>query len=163
MWYMTIDIHSEQMDRRERRYRNRLEKKLAEKLAKEKQATKAEVVANQSPSRKFLARALTRTRIIWGIVISGLSLLGYYAAFNPHVSVEPGLLLNPGDPFTTQFDITNDSQVFTITDLNPSCYTVYVQTTNNVQQINLPPRTSPTIPQLGPREKTTITCPRGPR
>jgi hypothetical protein len=155
------------MDRHERRRRRRIEEKLRKKLGKEpmsKETSSArrehvESLPQNRKGRRYLTRAISRTKLLWGIVVSALTLLGGYALLRPHVSIEPGLLLNPGDPFSTQFDVTNDSLVFDIKDLNPSCYTVFVETTNRVRLNGLPPRPSPSIPWLGAREKTTTSCP----
>jgi hypothetical protein len=155
------------MDRHERRRRRRLEEKLRKKLGKEllvkesspPRTEHVESLPLQSRARQYFARAISRTKLLWGFVVSALTLLGGYALLFPHVSVEPGLLLNPGDPFSTQFNVTNDSLVFNVKELNPSCYTVFVETTNRVRLNGLPPRPSPSIPWLAAREKTTITCP----
>ena len=95
---------------------------------------------------------------MWGLVGAVLALAGGYALFRPHVSIEPGIVLVPGDPYSTQFDTTNDSALFDIKNLKPSCYTVFVETDHDVQLASLPSLPLPTVPLLGPREKTTMSC-----
>jgi hypothetical protein len=149
------------MDRRERRRRKRLEEKLRKKLGQQSPSLpkQAESPRKRSEARRFFLRTVSKTKLLKGFVLTGLSLLGSYALFRPHVSVEPDLLLNPGDPFSTQFSLTNQSRIFDTRDLQPACSTIHVITSHDVGLSGLPPRPSPLISRLGPQEKTTITCP----
>jgi hypothetical protein len=150
------------MDRRERRRRKRVEEKLKRKLSF-RESSQANIEraksSRQSSARKYFTHALSRTKLLLGLVLSGLTLLGGLALFRPHVSVDPDLVLDPGDPFSTQFNITNQNVLFDVKNLQSFCRTIYVITSHNVGLSGLPPRPSPSIPQLGSQEKTTITCP----
>jgi hypothetical protein len=149
------------MDRHERRRRKRVENKLRKKFEKESSRAQVERAGlPQEPSgRKYLTRAISRTKLLFGLVLSGLTLLGGLALFRPHVSVDPDLVLDPGDPFSTQFNITNQNLLFDVKNLRPSCRTIYVITSHNFGMSGLPPRPSPPITELEPQQKTTITCP----
>src|SRR5579864_4042282 len=118
--------------------------------------------AKESPPPRrtllFLKRAFSSTRFLSALGLAILGWIGGYADLYPHISIDPGLLLNPGDPFSTQFTVTNENPMFDIRDLQPSCRTIYVITTHNVGLFGLPPRPSPPIPTLGPKEKSTIDC-----
>jgi hypothetical protein len=104
-------------------------------------------------------KTVSGTRVLWGLILAALAWLGAYALLRPNVSIDPELLLNPGDPFSTQFIVTNENVIFDVKDVQPSCRTIHVITSNNVGQFGLPPRPSPPIPLLSARQKTTINCP----
>jgi hypothetical protein len=151
------------MDRKERRRRKRLEDKL-----KKKNSAKAsspphkdhkEFPPSQSWASRYFSKTISRTKVLWTLVAAVLAMLAGFALFRPQVSLEPDLLLNPGDPFSTQFSVTNLNRIFTAKDLQPACYTLFVRTSNDVELRGLPPRPSPVIPALEPGEKTTIDCP----
>lgn len=158
---MTPTLYSRKMDRRERRRRARERKKIEEKLHRETAQAHAQYKQSVPPLRRgliFLRRTLLGTKVLWALVIGGLTLLGGYPLLHPNVSVEPGLLLNPGDPFSTEFTLKNDNPIFEVKDLRPVCRTIYVTTTHNFGMFGLPPRPSPLIPILGPEQETTTTC-----
>jgi hypothetical protein len=112
----------------------------------------------KSKIRQLFEFVVSKTKLLPSIVFGVLTLLGGYALIRPSISVEPGLLLNPGDPFSTQFEVKNDSSILDVTDIQPSCETIDVETSNNVGMVGLPGIPSPTIPVLEPGQKTTITC-----
>jgi hypothetical protein len=113
----------------------------------------------QSRARQYFEQTISRTKLLVGLVVTGLAFLGGYQLLRPHISVDPGLLLNPGDPFTTRFDVKNENAILSVFDLNPSCHTIYVMTDHNVGLEGLPARPAPTIPLIEPVEQTTIDCP----
>jgi len=154
------------MDRRERRRKRRLEKKLRQELGQERVvnerlplSTETKLPSPQSRARRNLWQTVSRTKLLGGLVLSALTLLGGFALLRPHISVEPDLLLNPGDPFSTQFSVTNQNLILDTTGLQSRCRTIRVLTSNDVALVGLPPRPSPLIPRLRPQEKATITCP----
>lgn len=151
------------MDRKERRRRARELKKKEDKLKKEgprPHTEHNESIPRRTSARAYLARLTSRTRkLLWALAGAALALVGAYPSIRPHISVEPNTVLNPGDPFSTQFSVTNENLIFDTKDLQPSCRTIDVVTSHNVGMFGLPPRPSPPIPRLGPREKTTVTCP----
>src|SRR6266404_5033790 len=151
------------MNSQQRRARRRLIASLREhfivKEPSQPHKVHKESKPHQSQARQYFGKTISRTKLLWSLVLGGLAFLGGYALLRPHISVEPGIVLNPGDPFSTQFDAMNDSLIFDVTEIKPSCYTLLVQTTNNVELRGLPARPLPMIPTLGPRDKTTITCP----
>jgi hypothetical protein len=151
------------MDRHERRRRKRLEAKLERKI-RGKETSQLPADHKESPLLQQRGlRALLNTasiaKILWSLVLAGLALLGGYGLVRPSVSVDPNLLLNPGDPFSTQFSVTNENVLFDVHDLHPSCRTIQVITSNNVGLLGLPPRPSPAIALLSARQKSTINCP----
>jgi hypothetical protein len=77
----------------------------------------------------------------------------------PHVSLEPDSPLNPQDPFSAQFRVTNENQLFTIRNLTGSCYFVDVVTDHNVGISALGRPLTKVIPGLEPRQGSTIDCP----
>ncbi len=149
------------MDRRERRRKKRLEVKLKKK-SNAKESPSLHKGHKESPTlvqRGSFRKTVLGTRVLWGLILAVLTWLGAYALLRPNVSIDPELLLNPGDPFSTQFSVTNENVVFDVKDIQPSCRTIHVVTSNNVGLFGLPPRPSPPIPLLGARQKTTINCP----
>jgi|SRR5580658_8574442 hypothetical protein len=149
------------MDRRERRRRKRLEAKLANKLSVKgpPHTENTQNPAHQDSEALGPKRTIPRLKKLLNFVVIILAFLGGYALFRPNVSVDPDLLLNPGDPFSTQFSVTNENAILDVKDLQPFCRTINVVTSNNIGLFGLPPRPSPPIPVLGPRQKTTINCP----
>lgn len=96
---------------------------------------------------------------MFSFVLGILSLVGGYALFHPHVSLDPGEPLNPGDPFSTQFNVTNEKNVFSVHDLSSICWTESVETSNHVR-IKGFGRSSPhSIFTLEPNAKSTLDCP----
>jgi hypothetical protein len=149
------------MDRKERRRRERERKKIEENLRKE--TSRPDDGNTKRPTRlrrlsQFFPKTISGTKLLWRLFAAGLTITAGYALFHPHISLEPGIVLNPGDQLTTQFDAVNDSPIFNINNLKPSCYTLLVETTNRVTQRGLPGLPSPTVPVLGPKDRTTIVC-----
>src|SRR6266404_7227817 len=50
---------------------------------------------------RYLSRIISSAKFLWTVALSVATLLGGYAVFRPNVSVDPDLLLTPGDPFST--------------------------------------------------------------
>jgi hypothetical protein len=150
------------MDRRERRRRKRLEDKLIKKLSVKKSPPPRpghkEAPTPPSSARRYYAGTLLGAKRLLGLLVFVLTLLGGYALIRPHVSLEPDLLLNPVDPFSTQFSVTNQNLIFTVKSLQPACSTQFVETSHKIRLTGLPPFPSPSIPKLDPGEKTTIAC-----
>jgi len=125
------------MDRRERRRRKRLEAKLKEKLSV-KESSPPHIEHKESPTRlkrilQVFQKTVSGTKLLWSLVGAVLALLAGFALFRPQVSLDPDILLNPGDPFSTEFSVTNRNRIFTAKDLRPACYTIFVETSNNVE------------------------------
>lgn len=151
------------MDRRERRRRKRLEAKLKGKIIAEESSPSSMARKESRPlssgTGEYFRRTISSTKLLWGLIVSAMTLLSGFVLFLPNVSIDPELLLNPGDPFSTQFSVTNENLIFDVKDLQPSCRTIHVITSNNVGMFGLPPRPSPSVALLSAREKTTINCP----
>ncbi|MGB2677052.1 MAG: hypothetical protein WAN12_08230 [Candidatus Acidiferrum sp.] len=109
----------------------------------------------EAPNR---GKTISRLTKLVNFVVIILAFLGGYVLFRPNVSVDPDLLLNPGDPFSTQFSVTNENVIFDVKDLQPFCRTIHVMTSHNIGMFGLPGIPSQTIPVLSARQKTTITC-----
>jgi len=138
------------MTRRERRQAQREQ----DKLKKQHQ--------NESPRLSLVRRAAKRAwDNVWALVVAGLTLLGGYAIFRPHVSIEPGLALNPVDPYTTQFNIKNENSVFNIHSINAVCWPRTMQTTHNIGVVSIGqlPNVHHEIPLLEPGANSTVDCP----
>jgi len=140
-----------------------LEAKLKEKIGvKESSPLPIESKESPTPLKRVLQafrKTVSGTKVLWTVVPAGLAMLAGFALFRPQVSLDPDLLLNPDDPFSTQFTVTNQNRIFNVKKLHPACYTIYVLTDHNVAMNGLPPRPVPEIPVISPGEKTTIDCP----
>jgi hypothetical protein len=146
------------MDSHQRRQIRRIEERIRKELGLEvatKEVPQPKVPAPQSQIKRVFDRPLAKTIAIVSFIASVVGLF----VLRPHVSLEPDLLLNPGDPFSTQFSATNQNLVLDVTDVQPGCQTIYVVTSNHFGMAGLPSRPSPVIPRLRPQEKSTITCP----
>jgi hypothetical protein len=146
------------MDRRERRRRARERKKIEEKI---KKAQTQEVGGFRQRAKRYFLKTVSGTKLVKNLFFGGLTLAGGYALFHPHVSVEPGLLLEPVNPFSTQFIVKNESKVLAVHDLTSICWTEKVDTGNNIS-VWAPARferVQHTIPILEPLASSTIQCP----
>jgi hypothetical protein len=139
------------MDRRERRRREREGKKIREKLTKE--------ASKESHVRHVLQ---SFPRVLWSLFFAGLALAGGYALFHPHVSIEPELFLNPANPFSTQFKITNESTIFSVHTLTSHCWTQSLSTSHNLSIWDPGGGSARQIQHetalLGPKSSDTIDC-----
>ncbi len=152
------------MDRRERRRRAREREKLEEKLTKE--ALRPHIEHKEAgwlrqKAIQYFGKTILGTKLLKGLVLLGLALASGYALFRPHVSVEPTLLLNPVNPFSTEFTVKNESKILAVHDLTSICWTKSVETSNNIR-IWAPgrfERAQREIPILEPLASSTIDCP----
>ena len=136
-------------------------KKLQERFRKEASQPHKGNTESETPQpwlRRYFLRPISRTKWVLNLILAVLAFAGGYALLHPHVSVEPELQLNPVDPTSTQFTVTNDNSVFSITDVRPACSTVLIETSNHVRLEGLPPLPSPPIPLIPPRDKSTFNC-----
>jgi hypothetical protein len=151
------------MDRRERRWRERERKKIEEKLKKEASRTRTTNTKEGSlrqRAREYFGRTISGTKRLKNLLFAGLALASAYALFHPHVSVEPQIVLNPVDPFSTAFVIKNESPIFPVHNLNFTCWTRLIKTSNNIRVLGMSPQqTQGTIPVLIRNASTTIGCP----
>jgi hypothetical protein len=95
---------------------------------------------------------------IGAVILALLGTSGTYSQFHPHVTLDPALLLNPVDPFSTQFNVTNQSRNFAIRRLHTACPTMFVETSHQVRLMGLPPLPAPEIPILEAGATTTVNC-----
>ena len=112
----------------------------------------------RSRARRYFVRTIANTKVLWSLFLAGVAIVSVYVQLRPAVSVEPGIVLDPGDPYSTQFEVTNTNPIFGLTELQPSCYTVRTLTKNNVGMSELRSPPVPMVPSLGPGEKTTTVC-----
>lgn len=138
------------MGRRERRQAQREQEKL--KKEREKQSAKL------SFWRRLAKGAFEN---LWALVVAGLTLLGGYAIFRPHVSIEPQIALNPVDPYTTQFNIKNENLVFDIRDVNAVCWPRNMESGNGFSVVSPVPlkNVHHEIPLLASGASSTVDCP----
>jgi hypothetical protein len=156
------------MDRKERRRRARERKKLEEKLRKEASQAHIEREGSLTRTRRVLIlfrRAISRTRVLWTLVVAGLALLSGYALLHPHVSVEPYLQPKPNAPQYEALRITNENEIFSVHELTYTCEYLSLYTSSGVGIRDLsfgePLNRGGRIPTLAPKETSTIVCPEG--
>jgi hypothetical protein len=152
------------MDRRERRRRARELRKIEEKLNKKASQLHTEHRESQTRLRQvfeYFQTTVSGTKVLWSLVGAGLAVAAGYALFQPHVSIEPGILLNPADPFSTAFTIKNENSIFAVQNLDTICWTQSVNTSNNIRVWAPAPfeRVQHTIPVLEHLARSTIDCP----
>ncbi|MGB8495762.1 MAG: hypothetical protein WCE53_15285 [Candidatus Acidiferrum sp.] len=134
------------------------QKKISAKEASRPRIENKQKPMPQGPEASNQGKTIPRLKKFLNFVVIMLAFLGGYALFRPNVSVDPDLLLNPGDPFSTQFSVTNENVIFDVKDLQPFCRTIHVITSHNVGMFGLPGIPSQIIPVLSARQKTTINC-----
>jgi hypothetical protein len=153
------------MDRHERRRRKRLEAKLQKKLSG-KAALPPPIENKESPTRigralRAFQRTVSRTRLLWTLLLGGLSLAGGYALFRPHISVEPYVSLDPVDPYKTQFVVKNENRAFNAYNVECVCWPRRMESGNGFSVLSLGPlpNVKHTIPSLEAGDSSTIDCP----
>ena len=151
------------MDRRERRRRARERKKMEETLRKQASQSRREDKPSATRRRwmRVFQKTLLGTRVLWGTILGLLTLAGGYALLYPHVSVEPGIVLNPVEPFSTAFTIKNENSLLAIKNLDATCWTQSVTTANHIRVIapGQFQHVQQSIPLLEPLAPSTIGCP----
>jgi hypothetical protein len=150
------------MDRRERRRRARERKKMEETLRKESHPrTEDKPATTRVQCMRVFQKTVLGTKVLWGIIIGLLTLAGGYALFYPHVSVEPGIVLNSVEPFSTAFTIKNENSLLAVKKLDAICWTQSVTTANHIRIIapGQFQHVQQSIPLLGPLAPSTIGCP----
>ena len=149
--------------RRERRRKRREQRKLREKSKREATREIEQEKTLSLPKRvlPFLRRTLLTTKFAWGLFLSIITLAGGYALLHPRISVEPNLLLNPTNPYSTQFTVTNESAMFDVHDADFVCWPRQLRTNHNIGVVSFTPLANVhrLIPRLGPGESSTVDCP----
>jgi hypothetical protein len=110
------------------------------------------------PPTAVPSKWITKVWVLITAVATGFGLLAGFDSLRPGVSVKQGQQLDPKDPFSTQFTVTNENHWADVTDLHPSCRTIHVVTSHNVVLEALPPLQSLPIPVLKPLQPDTIAC-----
>ena len=136
------------MGRRERREQQRQ----LQRLRREQQR-----IAAATPRPRWWRKLFSGTNVVVGAVITFLTLLGGWFLFHPYVSLHPDQRLNPSDPFSTEFTITNEGN-FNIRDLTSTCIFGNVETTHNVGMYGLARPSLKSIPRIEPKLSSTIEC-----
>ena len=138
------------MGRREQREQQRELAKLREKIKK----------LESPPSKEPLLRTtfLTANNVLRSVA----ALLGLAAGwffFHPQVSLHPEQTMNPGNPFTTQFTVTNEGN-FEVHEVTAICLIGEVKTANNIEGrgFSFPP-VNKYIPRLKRKQPSTVECP----
>jgi hypothetical protein len=141
------------ISRKERRQEQRKQGKL--KKQREKELAK---VPKVSLFHALLKRAWSK---FWALILAGLGLVGGYRSFRPHVSIEPQIVLNPVDPYTTQFNIKNENALFDIYNVNAVCWPQNMQSGNGFSIVSIAPlqNVHHQIPLLEPGASSTVDCP----
>lgn len=137
-----------EMSRRERREHQRQ----LERLRREQQR-----IVAATPRPRLWRRIFSGTNVVVGTFVTFLAFLGGWFLFHPHVSLHPDQRLNPNDPFSTEFTITNEGN-FDIQNLTSTCIFGNVETTHNVGMYGLARPSLQTIPQIEPRVSSTVEC-----
>lgn len=141
------------MSRRERRQAQREQEKLR------KQREKELANAPKIPlARRLLKIAWSN---FWALVLAGLALVGGYALFRPHVSIEPQIALNPVDPYTTQFNLKNENTLFDIYNVNAVCWPRNMESGNGFSIVSPAPLVNVhhEIKLLEAGASSTVDCP----
>ena len=113
----------------------------------------------QTQGQRHFGKTISTGKALWSLLLAALTILGSWALLRPHVSLEQSVVLNPSDPFSAQFTVTNENYVLGVHDVVSNCYVIEMLTSNNVR-LEAWGRDSPrTIPTLGPRGTSTVDCP----
>lgn len=133
------------------------------KTAGEAKAGETEEAAREEASNLSLGRKLAQglLRNVWSLIVAALTLLGGYAIFRPHVSIEPQIALNPVNPYTTQFNIKNENLIFDIYSIDAVCWPRTMQSGNNFSVVSPGPlkNVHHEIARLEPGGNSTVDCP----
>lgn len=156
------------MDRRERRRRARERKRLEDKLRREgiREGIRLETERRSEETRigrviGVVKRAFTPPKMVGGLVVALLTVVGGWAAVRPHISVEPYLPLNPVDPYSTQFTVKNENSLFDAHDINCVCWPRKMESGNgfSVLSLGMLPNVHHEIRVLKPGASSTVDCP----
>ena len=119
----------------------------------------------QAPPRRGIfgriANLLSPTGWLCASVSLMLALIGSYYLFRPQIEVEPDTALNPRQPMTTPFRITNRS-VLPIYNVHKECGISELASDQSVNQrftvsgLTFTDATEPTIPRLDDGESTSV-------
>ena len=131
---------------------------------------KPEAPPKESPrAHKEHKSALLQT--VRRIVVSGrtaravfallATVVGVYAIFRPHLSVEPYVSLNPVDPYRTQFTLKNENVMFEVHNIDSVCWPRKMESGNGFSIISPGPlqNVHHMIPSLEAGDSSTVDCP----
>ncbi len=158
-WYsFDYKLPALMMNRKERREKERELQKREEKLRKQEARLRQEGGPSQTLLKRTGHAILGKTKWLVGAAVT---LLTVYALGRPHVSVEPGLSLNPADPYTTQFTVKNENSMFETHDIHCVCWPRKMVTGHTIQVLSPGPlpKVQHTIPILNPGASSTVDCP----
>jgi len=154
------------MNRRQRKNRERrLKAKLKERIIAKELPPPHKEHKVSPPSLglgiNLFDKALSGTKLLWGLVVVVLTLVGGYAICRRHVSVEPYVPLSPVDPYQTLFTIRNENGVFEVHDIESVCWPRKMASGNGFSVISPGPlqNVRREIPSLEPSESSTVDCP----
>jgi hypothetical protein len=102
------------MDRRRRRRLKREGQKLEEKLRKEVSQLHAPGIKQPQQKPTERPRFVVPASIVkqgWKLVVGAGVLLGLWIALRPDVSAQPNVVLDPSDPFSEIFTVSNDGNL----------------------------------------------------
>jgi hypothetical protein len=110
-------------------------------------------------AREYLRRATPNAKLVKGFLVTVLAFLSGYALLRPNLSVEPGIQLDPTDPFSTQFEIRNQNRFLAIHDISLKCSIILAVTPILVvsNQVNEWPHA---IPEIEANKSSTVPCQR---
>jgi hypothetical protein len=136
--------------RRERRKAQREKEKLKKRNDKQ--------LANLSLAQRIAKGALDR---LWALIVAIATVIGLYVIFRPHVSIEPQIVLNPVDPYTTQFNLKNENPMFSIYNVDAVCWPRNMESGNGFSVISPGPLVNVhhEIPFLESGASSTVDCP----
>ena len=118
----------------------------------------------QAPPRRGISRvvgALSPTGWFWASVSLLLAIVGSYYLLRPQIEVEPDAAINPAQPMTTPFRITNRS-VLPIYGVRKWCGIKKLESDQSAMQrvsysnLGFIDETEPTIPRLDSGESTSV-------
>jgi hypothetical protein len=156
------------MDRRERRRRKRREKRIDKQIqlkgVKPPYTPSLQTAEASHPRSVFTSvkiyfnKLLPRAKFMWGIIAAVAVILGVYETTLPRISIEPGTSMDTSDAFSTEFQIKNDNQVFSINGVRYQCMLCSVRLPNDAIIRNVPISGDRFIPEMKPNETSTIEC-----
>jgi hypothetical protein len=137
------------------------------KKGRNRQETQQIQVAPPTPPRKGILRwlrVLSPTGWFWTSVSLFVALVGSYYLLRPQIEVEPDTALDPKQPMTTPFRITNRG-VLPIYNVRKECGVKKLETDQSTNQrftmseLSIIDDTEPVIPRLDGGESTSVFIP----
>jgi hypothetical protein len=150
------------MNSRQRRTFNRAVEKAAQSTGTREQSKTKHKTLPEPPAQRlrWLRSIWSAGKILYAAIGAILGLLALFYELWPAVSIEPYLYLDPRNPFSAQFNITNESP-YSLKNLTYRCRLNAVESELHVTIQGAEGRDESThsIPQINAKQKISVTCP----